>query len=72
MDRGFRQLACAITYQAVKDYCGATVHGRRAILKDLRSSWMDFITNGTSLTVADELEKHPTEIEARMRKMEGK
>jgi hypothetical protein len=33
---------------------------------------MDFITNGTSLTVADELEKHPTEIEARMRKMEGK
>ena len=65
-----RELACAITMQAVKDYFArnATVKKRREILKDLRSAWMDFITDGTSVAVADQLEKHPKEIAERMRR----
>ena len=70
MSNAYRQLACAITHQAVRDYIDATERGKKAILRDLRSKYMDFITDGTSLVVADALEKHPKEIEARIRKQE--
>lgn len=65
-----RNLACAITMQAVKDYFdpNATPEKRKVILKELRSTWMDTITNGTSVAVADQLELHPKEIAARLRK----
>lgn len=68
-DQSIRNLACAIIMQAVKDYFEAntTDKQRNAILKDLRSSRMDFISNGTSVIVAEQLELHPKEIAARMR-----
>ena len=67
-----RNLACAITLQAAKDYfaTGVTQAKRQAILKELRSSWMDFITDGTSIAVADQLELRPDEIRARLRRDE--
>ena len=67
MDQNLRQLACAITLQAVKDFCAGDAANRRAILKDLRSPYMDFITNGTSRVVAEELVKNPEEIAERIR-----
>lgn len=67
MEQNLRQLACAITLQAVKDFCAGTPANQRVILKELRSPYMDFITSGTSLVVADELEKHPEEIAERVR-----
>ncbi len=66
-DAQARNLACAITMQAVRDYFNSSDKGKQAILKDLRSSYMDFITNGTSVTVADQLELHPDEIRERVR-----
>jgi len=69
MDQNLRQLACAITLQAVKDFVAGDEANRRAILKDLRSPYMDFITSGTSLVVADELERNPDEIAERIRYM---
>ena len=72
-DYAVRQLACAVTLQAAKDYCSkrATASKRLAILKDLRSDWMYMLTDGTSIIVADQLEKHPKEIAKRfMRKMQ--
>lgn len=67
-DANIRNLACAITMQAVRDYFAESAQ-QRQIIQDLRSPWMDFITGGLSVMTADQLEKHPNEIKARMRKM---
>lgn len=67
-DTQARELACAITMQAVRDYFApkATEKKRKEILKDLCSKWMDFITNGLSITVAKQLETNPDEIRERL------
>ena len=66
-DKAIRNLACAVVLQAVKDYLYATPQKQAAILKELRSPYMDLFSNGTSLAVADQLEKHPEEIAERMK-----
>ena len=66
-DANIRNLACAIIMQAVRDFLDGTDKQRKAILKDLRSSYMDLLSNGTSVVVAEQLEKHPEEIAERMR-----
>lgn len=70
-DANIRNLAAAITLQAVKDYFDATGEPKQqnAILKELRSPYMDLLTNGTSLAVADQLEKNPKEIAERLNKL---
>lgn len=66
--RGARQLAMAILLQATRDYCKSKSEGnRKVILKDLRSNRMDFISDGTSIMVADQLELHADEIAARLK-----
>lgn len=69
-EESIRRLAAAVTLQAVRDYFakGASDKKRKKILKDLRSPWMDMLTNGTSVNVAEQLEKHPAEIRERLRK----
>ena len=63
-----RHLACAITLQAVRDYLkdGKTDAQKQAILKELRSPYMKFITDGVSATRAEQLEKNPKEIAERL------
>lgn len=63
-----RRLAAAVTMQAVRDYFRASTKKKQVILKDLRSHWMDMLTNGTSINVAEQLEKHPAEIAERLRR----
>lgn len=65
-----RELTCAITMQAVRDYFAkdVTPKKRQTILKELRAPWMDFITDGMSTVVAEQLEKKPKEIAARLRR----
>ena len=65
-----RTLGAAICLQAVKDYCHpeTTKAMKRKILKDLRSGYLDALTDGTSLVVAEQLEKNEWEIKARLRK----
>lgn len=68
-DESVRRLAAAVTMQAVKDYFKTRSDTKRqTILKDLRSPWMDLLTNGTSINVAEQLEKHPAEIKERLRR----
>ena len=69
-DTQARELACAITMQAVRDYFAPNVteEKQKKILKELRSKWMDFITNGLSITVAKQLEENPDEIRERLRR----
>ena len=67
-DVNIRQLACAITMQAVRDYFRSSTANKAVILKDLRSPYMDMLTKGLSLTVAEQLELHPEEIRDRLYK----
>ena len=69
-EESIRRLAAAVTMQAVRDFFRANEKGRKQILKDLRSDWMDMLTDGTSVNVAEQLEKHPEEIAERMRRNE--
>lgn len=66
-DTNIRNLACAIIMQAVKDYFNSSEKRRPSVLRDLRSPWMNMITNGTSTLVAEQLELHPEEIAERLR-----
>ena len=66
-DYAIRQLAAAVTLQAVKDFFHSSEKKKKIILKDLRSAWMLLLTDGTSKNVADELEKNPEEIWERLR-----
>ena len=67
----YDSLACAIILQAIKDYFN-NPSKQKQILKDLRSPHMDFITQGKSLLAAEQLERHPKEIQARLKRSESK
>jgi broad-specificity NMP kinase len=67
-DADVKNLASAITLQAVKDYFQSAEKGKKTILKDLRSPWMIMLTNDASVVVAEQLEKHPEEIRERLRR----
>ena len=62
-----RQLVATILLQATRDYCREESEAKRnAMLKDLRSSHMDFVSNGMSIVVAEQLEKNCDEIKTRI------
>lgn len=83
-DKNIHNLACAIILQAVRDYFTKEKYAtkektkekfaqkRKAILKDLRSKRMDFLSDGLSVVVAEKLESNPKEIRARLRKYDGR
>jgi hypothetical protein len=68
MSKEIRSLAAATMLQAVRDYFEYEFNPemQKMVLKDLRSSWMDLLTGGMSLTVADQLEKNSNEIRQRI------
>ena len=57
-----RQIGAATTLQAVKDYFQTTPQKQKVILKDLRSKWMESLTDGMSIIVATQLENNPKEV----------
>lgn len=69
-EHSIRQLAAAVTLQAVKDFFSGSTKKKQIILADLRSAWMRNFTNGTSVNVAEQLEKNPEEIRERFRRHE--
>ena len=63
-----KQLVASIVLQGVRDYCKTDSESKRSsILKDLRSSRMDFLSDGMSVIAAEQLEKHPKEIADRLK-----
>ena len=59
-------LIAAILLQAVKDFVQGSEQQRKEVLKDLRSDHMYALAGDTSLIIAEQLEKHPKEVCARM------
>lgn len=70
-DYNARQLVATIMLQATRDYCRTKSETKRkTVAKELRSDWMRFITNNTSVVVAEQLEKNYDAIKARLIKEE--
>ena len=67
-DTAIRSIAASICLQAVKDYIVATPAGKKKILNELRDPQIDFRTMGLSLITADQLERQPDDIAARLRR----
>lgn len=62
-----RNLGCAIALQAAKNYCATRNEAnKRAILRALRSEYMDIITDSASIYLAEKLEKEPEVIKKRV------
>lgn len=70
--KNYNNLASATMLEAAREYCerGTTPAQKRAIIKDLNGQWMDFLTNGMSKNVAEELQKNEQAIRIRLRKAE--
>lgn len=69
MDAEIKNLTSAIMLQAVKDYFKSSPKGQTQILTELRSTWMDYITDGMSVLVAEQLEIRPEQIRVRLQNL---
>jgi len=67
IEKNINALAAATVMQAVRDYLPATNQRRQTILRQLRSPWMCWLSNGTSENVAEQLENNAEKIAARMK-----
>ena len=66
----YKQLGCAIAIQAAKDYEHESPARRRVIIKDLRSDYMNAITGGLSVHLADALRRDAATVIKRIKNME--
>lgn len=58
-----REFGCAVALQAAKDYF-EDYKGSHGILNMLRSPYMEFITNGLSVALAETLKTNPNQVKA--------
>lgn len=66
--KNYQQLGYAVAVQAIKDFFEGTDKQKKAIIKQLRSPWMNFITNELAWRLAEELETNPKEVRRRFKK----
>lgn len=68
----YRSLGKAIVYEAIKEFAEEKNNPKmqQKILKDLRSPYMDFVSEGISVIVAEKLATNPDEICDRVRRFE--
>jgi hypothetical protein len=72
MQKNYRQLGCAVAIQAMKDYFRVCEANQKIILKELRSAWVDWLTDGLSLELANQLEANPEKVKKRYHLYEGR
>ena len=68
--RGIKSLASETLLRAAKDYCDVGEEERKVIIEDLNGKWLNYLSNGMSKKVAEELIKNEPEIRARLKKEE--
>ena len=66
--KNYEQLGKAVAVQATKDFAKGSAKNKNAVIKDLKSSWMEFITDGMSIHLAKALETNPKEVIKRFNK----
>ena len=67
-NENYKQLGYAVAVQAITDFFNETPVGKSIILKQLKSKWMNYLTNDLAWRLAEELEKNPKEVKRRFRK----
>lgn len=72
MEENYKALGCAVITQAIKDYFNKETdkEEKKEIIRDLKSPWMDYLTNGLSLMAAQQLKENPGAICRKLRKVE--
>ena len=67
----YKNLGCGVANELVKWFCEkrTTKERKQTILKDLRSDFMVAFSDGRSLEAAEQLEKNPEEVAARLKKL---
>lgn len=70
MEENYKALACAVITQATKDYFdkGTDKAEKNKIIKDLKSDWMDWLTDGLSVVVAKQIKTNPGAIARKLKK----
>lgn len=68
MNDAYKQLGYAVAIQALKDFFYTTEENKKVIIKDLKSKWMDWLTGGLSVQLAEKLETEPKEVKKRFKK----
>lgn len=71
-DECYRELGAVITYQAIRDFiaCRKEPAKRAAIIKQLKSPYMDLISNGLAPILAEKLETNPREVCNRVKQID--
>ena len=67
-NENYQQLGYAVAVQAIRDFFNGSKKNKDAVIKDLKSPWMDLLTNGLSLHLAKELETNPKQVLRRFNK----
>lgn len=67
MTQAIKELAAETLIVAAQDYCIAGPNGKKEIIKELNSPWMDFFTDGVSKVVAQALQTNEQEISERLK-----
>lgn len=67
MDKSLKALGTAVVLQAVRDYMVSSPQRQKVIIKDLKSEWVDFLTDGMSVVAAEQLLNNPEKISATCR-----
>ena len=67
---GYKELICAVMRETVREYFqkGTTAEEQKQIIKELRSKWCEFLTDGLSIYLAEQLVKNPEAVHIRFRK----
>ncbi len=63
----YQQLGYAVAIQALKDFFNGTDKQQKVIIKQLKSEWMNFITDNLAWRLAEELLKNPAEVKRRFK-----
>lgn len=67
----YTNLGYAIAVQAVRDFIKEeSDEEKQEIIKDLRSEWMEWLTDGMSIQLADKLESDAEGAKCRFKEME--
>ena len=72
INHNYRQLGATITYQAIRDFIEAKSEPKKqtVIIKQLKSPYMDLISNGLAPILAEKLESNPNEVCDRVKKFD--
>lgn len=68
----YKELCMRITYESIEEFIEkyGKEKAQNKIIKELKSPWMKFVSNGLSIILAEKLETNPAEICDRVKRLD--